>query len=57
MGEQDQVDSPGAALARARWAKTTKAERMAVSKMLVTARKKKLGKVRSQGRGRKARKS
>lgn len=42
MADAVETESPGAALVRIRWAKTTKAERMAVARTLVEARKKKL---------------
>lgn len=57
MDEQDAAEplSPGAALVRKRWDKTTKAERVAVARMLVAARRAKAaGKVRSK-RGKKSR--
>ena len=51
MAETEQTESVGAALARMRWAKTPKADRQRVAKMLVDARRRKarrLGKVGSK---------
>jgi len=50
MDENDVPEplSPGAALVQKRWNKTTKAERLAVARMLVEARRqKRLGKAQS----------
>lgn len=64
MDEERKVDvvgsAVGSAMVKIRWAKATKAQRLAVGKMLAAARarkKRQQGKVRSQGSGRKARKS
>lgn len=59
MTEKSEPESVGAMLARLRWAKTGKAERARVARMLVAARvakraAAKAGTVRSQGKRRKA---
>jgi hypothetical protein len=62
MAEQEQPESVGAMMARIRWAKTGKAERARVGRMLVAARAAKRaarakGTVQAKRAKRKARKS
>lgn len=57
MDEGSRTESPGAALVRLRWAKTTPEERQAYGRMMARARLRKLGKVRSKSKRSKSRKS
>jgi hypothetical protein len=57
MADTEQPESVGAMLARIRWAKTGKAERARVARMLVAARRAKRGTVAAKSRPRKPRKS
>ena len=58
MAGQDEPESVGAMLARIRWARTSKAERVRVARMMVAARvAKRQGTVQAKRKPRKARKS